>query len=379
MVWRFAWALALIGFGVVGSAYAADPIVIGMPMALTGYLAAFDSHAVEGARLAAGLLNANGGVGGHPIELQILDNSSNATTGVTITNELIYKHDAAAIASGALSAQTVAIEPIVARNKIPVVTMSIIPADMQWTFSIALPPPKLLDLEVGFAAQNLKAKRIAFLYSQTPYGQVAAGIVADIARKHGLEAVFNEGVAVASTDLTPQVARLKDSKPDAIVDFLTGPVHIVEAKAAVTVGLNVPIVMAVDDTTTFQQAVDVYHDCYFVMSPIQTYPEVSDPEVKAATKQFLDAFQGSGLDPRGVATAGQGWDLIHLYSQIFASGPTLRGAALRDALMHVDHVGAYGRYRFRPDDHTGQNGVPVAMHITRLQDGKFRIVDSGQH
>ena len=137
--------------------------------------------------------------------------------------------------------------------------------------------------------------------------------------------------------------------------------------------------MAVDDTTTFQQAVDVYHDCYFVMSPIQTYPEVSDPEVKAATKQFLDAFQASGLDPRGVATAGQGWDLIHLYSQIFAAGPSLRGAALRDALMHVDHVGAYGRYQFRPDDHTGQNGVAVAMQITRFQDGKFRIVGSGPH
>ena len=109
----------------------------------------------------------------------------------------------------------------------------------------------------------------------------------------------------ASTDLTPQLARLKDSKPDAIVDFLTGPVHIVEAKAAVTVGLNIPIVMAIDDTTTFQQAVDVYHDCYFVMSPIQTYPAVSDPEVRAATKRFLDAFQASGLDPREVGTAGQ--------------------------------------------------------------------------
>jgi branched-chain amino acid transport system substrate-binding protein len=238
---------------------------------------------------------------------------------------------------------------------------------------------KLLDLELGFAAENLKAKRIALLYSQTPYGQVATGIVADIAKKHGLEAVFNEGVAVTSADLTPQVARLKESNPDAIVDFLTGPVHIVEAKAAVTVGLNIPIIMAVDDTTTFQQAVDIYHDCYFVMSPIQTYPEVADPEVKAATKQFLDAFQASHLDPRGVATAGQGWDMIHLYAQIFAANPSARGPALRDALMHADHVGAYGRYQFRADDHTGQNGVPNAMRITRFKDGKFQIVASGQH
>jgi len=369
MIWHIAFTLALVWLGAMNSAHAAPPIEIGMPMALTGYLAAFDGHAVDGAKLAAKLLNAEGGASGHPIELRILDNTSNATTGVTVVNQLINKYDVAAIASGALSAQTVAIEPIVTRNKIPVITMSIIPAGMQWTFSMALPPPKLLDLELGFAAKQLKAKRVAFLYSQTPYGQVGAEIVSELAKRNGQEAIFNEGVAVTVTDLTPQLARLKDSKPDVIVDFLTGPVHIVEAKAAVTVGLNIPIVMAIDDTTTFQQAVAAYNDCYFVMSPIQTYPAVPDPEIRAATKRFLDAFQAAGLDPREVGTAGQGWDLVHMYAQVFASSPSLRNAELRDALMHLDYVGAYGRYQYRSDDHT------IAMQITRFQDGKFQIVE----
>src|ERR1051326_2892199 len=371
-------ALALTVISGPSLAQAASAIDIGMPMALTGYLAAFDGHAVDGAKLAAKLLNDKGGAGGHPIELHILDNTSNATTGVTVVNQLINKYSVAAIASGALSAQTVAIEPIVARNKVPIITMSIIPAEMEWTFSMALPPSKLLDLQLGFADRELKAKRIAFLYSQTPYGQVAAKIVSDLAKQHGQEAVFNEGVAVASTDLTPQLARLKDSKPDAIVDFLTGPVHIVETKAATTVGLKIPIVMAIDDATTFQQAVAVYRDCYFVMSPIQTYPNIPDPDVKAATKTYLDAFQASGIDQREVGNAGEGWDLVHMYAQLFANSPDLRGDALRDALMHLDYVGAYGRFQYRADDHTGQNNVPVPMQITHFQDGKFQIVGAGQ-
>ena len=372
-----ALALALVAAG-AGPARAASAVDIGMPMALTGYLAAFDGHATDGAKLAAKLLNEKGGTGGHPIELHILDNTSNATTGVTVVNELINKYNVAAIASGALSAQTVAIEPIVTRNKVPVITMSIIPAEMQWTFSMALPPAKLLGLELGFAATHLKAKRIAFLYSQTPYGQVAAKIVADLAKQHGQEAVFNEGVAVASTDLTPQLARLKETKPDAIVDFLTGPVHIVEGKAAVTVGLKIPVVMAIDDSTTFEQAAQVYPDSYFVMSPIQTYPDVPDPEVKAATKLYLDAFHASGIDPREISTAGQGWDLVHMYAQLFGKAADLRGEQLRDALMHLDYIGAYGRYQYRADDHTGQNNVPVPMQITRYQGGKFAIVKAGQ-
>jgi branched-chain amino acid transport system substrate-binding protein len=371
-------ALALTVISGPSLAQAASAIDIGMPMALTGYLAAFDGHAVDGAKLAAKLLNDKGGAGGHPIELHILDNTSNATTGVTVVNQLINKYSVAAIASGALSAQTVAIEPIVARNKVPIITMSIIPAEMEWTFSMALPPSKLLDLQLGFADRELKAKRIAFLYSQTPYGQVAAKIVSDLAKQHGQEAVFNEGVAVASTDLTPQLARMKESKPDAIVDFLTGPVHIVETKAATTVGLKIPIVMAIDDVTTFQQAVQVYGDCYFVMSPIQTYPNIPDPDVKAATKTYLDAFQASGIDQREVGNAGEGWDLVHMYAQLFANSPDLRGDALRDALMHLDYVGAYGRFQYRADDHTGQNNVPVPMQITHFQDGKFQIVGAGQ-
>lgn len=378
MIRHIAGAAMMMACGTVASAQAASAIDIGMPMALTGYLAAFDGHAADGAKLAAKLINDQGGAGGHPLELHILDNTSNATTGVTVVNELINKYNVAAIASGALSAQTAAIEPIVARNKVPVLTLSVLPAAMQWTFAIALPPPKLLDLELGFAAKQLHAKRIAFFYSQTPYGQIAAKIVADKAKQHGQDVVFNEGVAVASTDLTPQVARLKDANPDAVVDFLTGPVHLVESKAAATVGLTIPIVMAIDDATTFRQAADVYPNCYFTMSPIQTYPDIADPEVKAATKAFLDAFQASGLDPREVGNAGEGWDLIHMYARLFAKAPELRGEKLRDALAHLDYVGAYGRYQFRDDDHTGQNNLPTPTQITHFHDGKVQIVGAGQ-
>ena len=371
--------LALTGLVAAGSAKAASAVSIGMPMALTGYLAAFDGHATDGAKLAAKLLNENGGAAGHPIELHILDNTSNATTGVTVVNELINKYNVAAIASGALSAQTVAIEPVVAKNKVPVITMSVLPATpVEWTFSMALPPAKLLDLELGFAAQHLKAKRIAFLYSQTPYGQIAAKIVADIAQQHGQEAVFNEGVAVGSTDLTPQMARVKETKPDAIVDFLTGPVHLAETKATGTVGLAIPIVMAIDDATTFRQAAQIYKECYFVMSPIQTYPNVPDAEVAAATKRYLDAFQASGIDQREVGNAGEGWDLVHMYAQLFAKAPDLTGDKLREAMMHLDYVGAYGRFQYRADEHTGQKNVPVPMQITRFADGKFEIAGAGR-
>ena len=63
-----------------------------------------------------------------------------------------------------------------------------------------------------------------------------------------------QGVEVTATDFTPQLAAFKDANPDAILDFMTGPAHILEAKAAATVGLKSALVMGLDDTPTFQQA-----------------------------------------------------------------------------------------------------------------------------
>ena len=49
-------------------------------------------------------------------------------------------------------------------------------------------------------------------------------------------------VEVTATDFTPQMAAFKDANPDAILDFMTGPAHILEAKAASTVGLKAALV-----------------------------------------------------------------------------------------------------------------------------------------
>ena len=66
MIKLIAFALA-VGAIAPAAARAASPVDIGMPMALTGYLAAFDGHAVDGAKLAAKLLNDKGGADSHPI------------------------------------------------------------------------------------------------------------------------------------------------------------------------------------------------------------------------------------------------------------------------------------------------------------------------
>lgn len=360
-----------------GAASAKDPIEVGMAVALTGYLASFDGQLVEGVKLASKRLNDAGGVDGHQLNFHILDNASNATTGVTVTNQLLNQYNVAVLINGASSAQSVAIHPIVARNKVPFITTSQLPPDPVWAFLAGPAYQEVLDRQLNFAKDQLKAKKIAFLFSNTPYGQNGAKLLATRAPELGLEIVFSEGVEGSATDLTPQLAKIKDAKPDVLLDFLTGPVHIVEGKAATTVGLGVPIIMAHDDTAVSKQAAAAYANSYIVVMPVQAFPNVPNPELKTANAEFLTAYKNAGLDPSGIAGASWGWDAVGTLSHAISSSGATAGEALRAAIEKVDFVGTTAHYKFSPKDHTGQINAPKALQIGRYRDGSLEIVNSG--
>jgi branched-chain amino acid transport system substrate-binding protein len=370
-------AASALLFATSGGASAKDPIEVGMAVALTGYLASFDGQLVEGVKLASKRLNDAGGVDGHKLNFHILDNASNATTGVTVTNQLLNQYNVAVLINGASSAQSVAIHPIVARNKVPFITTSQLPPEPVWAFLAGPAYQEVLDRQLSFAKDQLKAKKIAFLFSNTPYGQNGAKLLATRAPELGLEVVFSEGVEGSATDLTPQLAKIKDAKPDVLLDFLTGPVHIVEGKAATTVGLGVPIIMAHDDTAVSKQAAAAYPNSYNVVMPTQAYPNVPNPELKAANGEFLTAYKNAGLDPSGIAGASWGWDAVGTLSHAVSSSGATGGDALRAAIEKVDFVGTTARYKFSAKDHTGQIDAPKSLQIGRYREGNLEIVNSG--
>ncbi|MFI4994346.1 MAG: ABC transporter substrate-binding protein [Hyphomicrobiales bacterium] len=370
-------AASLSALLLAAPAKAADPIEIGMSVALTGYLASFDGQVVDGAKLAVKRVNDAGGADGHELRLHILDNASNATTGVTVTNQLLNQFNVAVMINGASSAQSVAILPIAARNKVPFITTSQLPPQPVWAFLAGPAYEEVLERQLQFAKQRLKAKKIAFLYSQTPYGQNGAKLLAKRAPELGLEIVFLEGAEGSVTDLTPQVSKAKDAQPDALLDFFTGPIHIVEAKAAATVGLTVPIIMAHDDSAVASQAAANFANSYNVVLAVQAFPNIQDAQLKKANGDFLKIYEAAKLDPAGVGGASWGWDAVYTLVTAVTETHGVSGEPLRAALEKVDFFGTTAHYKFTPSDHTGQVETGKGLQIGQFKSGKVEIVDSG--
>lgn len=366
---------ALISSWMTASAFAKDPIEVGMAVALTGYLASYDGQFIDGVKLGAEKANAAGGIDGHPLNLHVLDDASNATTGVTITNQLLNQFNVSVMLNGLSSAQNQAIEPILQRAKVPQIVFSVLPQDPKWAFLTNLLNERADALQVDFAQKELHAKKIAVVFSQTPYGQTAAKFIAARAQRLGLEVVYSQAIEPSVTDMTPQLAALKAAGPEAVIDVLTGSTHIVESKAAATVGLGLPIVMATDDVPTHQKVAAAYPQSYFVATAVQAYPNIADPATKAACGDFLDTYKKAGHDLSTISGASFGWDAVRILAKGVETSHATGGDALHAALEKVTVQGCNTLYKYSPEDHSGQMDVPNELRIAKIgPDGMVAVV-----
>jgi branched-chain amino acid transport system substrate-binding protein len=90
---------------------AADPIKIGMPLALTGPLGSVGQEMKNGAQLWAKVENAKGGLLGRPIELFITDTAGDPATCVRKAQELVERENCRVFFGMTLSSEALAVVP----------------------------------------------------------------------------------------------------------------------------------------------------------------------------------------------------------------------------------------------------------------------------
>lgn len=357
-----------------GGSSSKEPIKIGVAVGLTGYLAGTDVPFSEGVQLAANDFNSHGGIDGHKVEVTVRDMKSNAAEGVNVANQLLNQVGVGVIIGGSTSAATAAEAPIASRKSVPIIAASVLPENPQWLFSTLQPVTKSNAAGLGFAADNLHAKKIAVLYSQTPYGQGAANAMKQQAEALGIQVMSSQGIQTGATDITPQLQQAKGSGADAILDVLTGPVHIVEAKDAAGMNLGLPLIMGTDAPSTFKQAFQAYPDSYSTATAAQIYPQNQDPQIKAANAKFHPIYEASGKDPDGIGDAGRGWDTMQILASAVKASGAVTGEKLRSALEKVTYSGTMSEYKYSAEDHTGQKTVPNPLAIAQFQGDTVKVI-----
>ncbi len=210
----------------VASAAADAPIMVGVDIAFTGTYAPSGEPQRDAIRLAEAEINGTGGIHGRKVHYEIQDNGGKPETAAQIAEQLIGA-GAVAIVGGNSTATSAAIARVVTAAKVPQIFMT--PSAELWNtkngvnrYVYQSTPRNEIEAPVlvRFARDVLKAKKIAILYDENPYGSSGQLLVADAARAAGLQVVDAESYAGTSSDFTPQVLKLRDSGADVI--FLWG-------------------------------------------------------------------------------------------------------------------------------------------------------------
>jgi ABC-type branched-subunit amino acid transport system substrate-binding protein len=190
----------------------------------------------------------------------------------------------------------------------------------------------------------------------------------------GLSVPVNVGVDATATDVSPLLAQARDANTSAVVTLLTGPIQLVVAKNATSLGLKVPLIMATHDPGVLQAASAGDANASTLVSAPMAYPDVPNAKRKAAVQAFRTEWDKTHKDLTGAVGAQAGWDEVQLLATAIRASHATSGDALRAALAAASISGTSTDYAYSSADHAGQQNVPIPFAVGQYQGATLKIV-----
>jgi branched-chain amino acid transport system substrate-binding protein len=218
--------MAIIGltiFAMSGTGLAQDTLKIGVAGAHSGDLASYGISGLNGVKLAVAEINAKGGVLGKQLEIIAEDDvckpevaTNTATKLVSQKVPVVIGHICSGATKAALGiykdAKILAISPS-ATN--PDLTQS---GDYPNFYRTIASDDAQAKLEVDFALNTLKLKKIAVLHDKGDYGKGLAEFAKSFLEKEkGAEVVLYEGITPGAVDYSAVIQKIKHSGAEAVI------------------------------------------------------------------------------------------------------------------------------------------------------------------
>ena len=369
-----------------GSALAIDEIVIGVVDDLSALVAEAGNDSLNGVKVAVEEANAAGGVNGKKIKLVVYDGKVDPQLTSTYVTRLIEDDEAVALFGGNVSGAVPGTITIVNEEQVPFFSMSAAAdnfTDPSTPYFFRFGPSNSQD--AGAVADLIAQsgfKKIGIINNSLPFGLDGAKAITAALAEKGVEVIINEVYEVAATDVSPQVAKVRDAAPEAIVlwPYPADGGRLLRTMAQLNV--KVPTVIArVALFDTFRELAGEAANGVVVPNTVDT----DRPDVQAMLEKFTAAhgqrpptmYIAMGYDGAKAAIKALGDEKV----QAALDDDDLEGArvALRDALEVIgtfDSIqGAAGNtLKFTADNHQGLHGDNIFVWA-QVQDGKLQKAD----
>ena len=205
-----------------GSALRGEAVPVAAVLALTGHGSPYGQDQRTGLNLALEALNANGGIAGRPLQLQLEDGGSDEPGAIAAFN-LVIDRGALALVGPTLSQQAFAADPVAQRRGVPVLapsnTATGIPQIGSFISRVSAQSSVIAPLSLAKALElEPSIRRVAVFYAQDDaYSTAETAIFQAALARRGIKPVTVQRTQLTDTDFQNQITTTLRLRPDLVV------------------------------------------------------------------------------------------------------------------------------------------------------------------
>jgi urea transport system substrate-binding protein len=368
-------ALALI-LGVAmllgGAAQSADkqPVVIAVPVGLSGVNSVVAPAVVQSAELAVEELNAKGGIMGRPVKLMPLDDESGPAGAVKAFNTAIRQHKADVIITMETSAARNAGAPIADRAKTLFIYTSFYEgrACGKYLYVNAWVPEQIVSPLVKFLTDEKKVKKWFVLGSDYAFGRGLIDPAKKMITQLGGTILGEEYQPLQQSDWTAIISKIRAANPDGIMYATSGGGPNIDfMKQFKAAGLKMPVGSLSIDELTAEQGGNAAEGVYYTAD---YFTSIDNPENKTFLEAMKKKFGANLKTPNSLSEPE--YDGIYAYAMAVEKAKSTDADKVAAVLPTIVFKGPRGAVQMNKQHH-----APLPVYLAQVQaDGKTKIIQS---
>jgi len=350
----------VVGAVAAGGAMAEeDPIVLGIPVGLSGANSVVAPSVIQATELAVAEINEAGGVLNRQLVIEVADDASGAAGAQKAYDSLVYQKQVDAIIAMETTAARNAGLPIISRGRIPYIYTSFYEGASCNKFQHinAWVPQQMVSPMVDYFMEEHGAKTFFLVGSDYAFGRGLLAHTNQYITEKGGTIVGDEYNPIDATDWTAIVSKIRAANPDVILTSTTaGAPNVTFTKQLRSAGITAEYGnFALDEGTAKtlgQDAEGIYLG--------GTYYTSIDTERNKAFLEALTAKFGSTTETPNELSVPQ-YDAVHLYALAVKEAGTTDTDEVVKALSKVTFDGPRG-----PIQMSKQRHAPLTMYLAQV-------------
>jgi branched-chain amino acid transport system substrate-binding protein len=331
-------------------ATAQGPIKIGASLSLTGTYAKLGKNQHEGYQLCQKELNARGGLLGRKLEFVVYDDQSMPATAVRLYEKLITEDKVDGVMGPYSSPVTEAVANVTEKYKKVMVsplaaTTSIFKKTprRQYIFMVISPAEVYLEGLIDMAAKR-GLKTVAVVNEDTLFSKAAASGAVDLAKKKGLQVVYQEAYPKGNTDFSALLTKVKATNPDVVAaaTYFDDAVALTRQMRELGVNPKMYGVTVGGDLPEFYDTLK--QNAEYIYGATQWEHTLPYP----GNQEFFETYKKEfGHEPSYHSAAGYAGCLI--YAEGVKRAGSLDADKVRQQLLKLETKTAFGEYKVDAD------------------------------